>query len=239
MKFTHQEYRDLLGHLTRDLAYTLCAFDSVPDDGPYVILRHDVDFSLELALDMATLDRECGVRSTFFVLLTAPYYDPLAPGNVERMKAMMKLGHEIGLHYDASLMEGMSPPAMRDELDRLADVLSSAIDRPIESVAQHKPASSKIRPQCPNFRDAYGSEYFEKIAYVSDSRMHFRVRDLRAFFKENPKSQMLIHPVWWAPVEQSRAEAFERIRLALGEEARGLLDAEEASIRDYFKQKNG
>ena len=76
-------------------------------------LRHDVDGDLVAALAEARIEQELGIRSTFYILHTAPYYGRwnATTGRFERNEAaaeayceIQSLGHEVGLHTDALLL---------------------------------------------------------------------------------------------------------------------------------------
>lgn len=42
-------------------------------DSPYLALRHDIDFSLELGLEMALLEQRLGVVSTYYIMVNSVY----------------------------------------------------------------------------------------------------------------------------------------------------------------------
>ena len=50
-----------------------------------VILRHDIDYSLDKAVALAELERELGVSSTYFVLLTSEFYNLLSKDNLSKI----------------------------------------------------------------------------------------------------------------------------------------------------------
>jgi len=79
-----------------------------PSDGVQVAIRHDLDMDLGAALPMAQVEARLGVRSTYYVLHTAPYYGTFSGDAFHRHDAvrhafreMQDRGHEIGLHADA------------------------------------------------------------------------------------------------------------------------------------------
>lgn len=82
-----------------------------PADRPVVGLRHDVEERFAGAVDMARLEYAHGMRSTYFVLHTAPYYGrSLLP----RLKQLQELGHEVGWHNDLVTLQcvkGVEPRA--------------------------------------------------------------------------------------------------------------------------------
>jgi len=220
----------------KGLGRPLTPLREFPESGPAVFLRHDIDFSVIRALRMAEADSEVGARSTFFVLLTAPFYNALSVENVDRLRKIVDLGHEVGLHYDCSALEGLSQERMSSRLRTLVRVLEEAIGTKVSSISQHKPASSKIRPSIPGFRDAYGSHYFGEETYLSDSRMRFGRPDVFRFFEENERCQVLIHPVWWNEQRLSLSQVFESLAREMTVEARSHLDEFRLSIEAYYRK---
>ena len=88
-------------------------------ENPYVpdmiALRHDVDYDLDLAIEMSYWERESGIRSTYFLLHSAPYWNDLR--FIEKCLQIQDFGHEIGLHLNI-LAEWM-----RCKVDNLASYL--------------------------------------------------------------------------------------------------------------------
>jgi hypothetical protein len=234
--FSHASYLELIAYL-REKEYFVGSFREFPDSGPAVILRHDIDFSIVKSLEMARLDTEAGVHSSFFVLMTAPIYNALAQENIASLKSIVKLGHEIGLHYDCSLFDDMTQEQMGIRVKHMAQMLGEVLDVEISSVAQHKPSAAKIRPHFPEFRDAYSSAYFKDIAYLSDSRMVFGTGDVYAFFDKNPRSQLLIHPVWWNKRPLSRREIFDGLGVEIRERSGLHIEIENQQIEDSLRTR--
>lgn len=87
--------------------------DSLSVTTPHVVLRHDVDWSIENALAMAALESQLGVRSSYFLLhpdgqyLPANYFGHVSGGQLHidpkvfsYAKQLLDLGHEVALHND-------------------------------------------------------------------------------------------------------------------------------------------
>jgi len=94
MDFTLNKYKDLLQFLRDN--YEICTVEEYLSKRPnnnFVILRHDVDRSPKNALKMAEVERELGVRSTYY--FRYPY--TFKPDIIKRIN---KLGHEVGYHYE-------------------------------------------------------------------------------------------------------------------------------------------
>lgn len=213
MEFTHAAYRALLAHI-HACGHRICPLDDVPPTGKYVILRHDIDYSVVKALELAEIEHDLGARATVFLMLGSAYYNLLDQPHLAAARRIVALDHEIGLHYDADVFAHLPPADQADRVVRQARFLSDVLETPVTSVAQHNPSVTPVRVTVPGYRDAYGDEFCRQIAYLSDSRRLFGTDDPFAFFASHDRAQLLIHPLWWSDHHTSRWEAFAAIREA-------------------------
>jgi hypothetical protein len=243
--FTHRAYCELLEYIKgqghrilpfRDIPAPRRTRSGAPQSGRYVILRHDIDFSVAKAEEMAVLDHEAGVQSTFFVLLTTPYYNPLDEGNLRILRRIVGMGHEIGLHYDCSGFDALTFDEQFRRIQSLAACLESHLDIQVKVIAQHKPAAATMHPEFPGYMDPYNHALFRNIAYISDSRMRFRVKDVYAFFRENSRCQAVLHPIWWHMLPKTRAQIFEELKILLAQQFSRMIDDEHQVILDSLPQ---
>lgn len=105
-------YRDLLEGFCESGRYNFVPYkdfslDIVDDDAVTALIRHDVDGDIVAATEMARIEAEYGIRSTYFVLHTAPYHATFEDGIVHRYDDVVELyleiqelGHEIAIHTD-------------------------------------------------------------------------------------------------------------------------------------------
>ncbi len=97
-------------------------------------IRHDVDHKLDVALVMARIENELGVRASYYLLHPGDYdkdenyfgsivngHILPAPGLMEAANELIALGHEVGLHND---LAQLSVKASRPVADLLADILA-------------------------------------------------------------------------------------------------------------------
>jgi hypothetical protein len=211
--FSFESYRRLLRHILAS-GHRICTLRDVPSEGRYVILRHDIDYSVQKALEMAKVEHALGVRSAVFLMLASPYYNLLDPDNLTAARGIAALGHEIGFHYDTDVFDGLGPDAMAQAIARQAEFLAGTLNVPVTSVAQHNPSVTATRVRVPGYSDAYDDRYFKQIAYLSDSRRLFGTPDVYRFFEEHNRCQLLIHPLWWHDGSKNRREAFGEVRAA-------------------------
>lgn len=229
--FSYRSYCDLLEYI-KGLGSRIVPFCAIPESGRYVILRHDIDFSVTKAEETARLDYQAEVRSTFFVLLTSPYYNPLDEENLQTLRRIMAMGHEIGLHYDCTGFDALTGEEQLCRIRSLAACLETHLGIQVKAIAQHKPAAAGMHPQFPGYMDPYSNPFFKDIAFISDSRMLFRVQDVYAFFRDNPRSQAALHPIWWQPQPKTRAQIFEEIKVQLNRQFDRMIDEEHRIILD-------
>jgi hypothetical protein len=213
MEFTHATYRSLLQHI-RNCGHAICPLSGVPESGKYVILRHDIDYSVVKALELAEIEHDLGARATVFLMFSSTYYNLLSLEQLHAARRIVSLGHEIGLHYDTDLFQETSDDFQVQRVQTQARFLSDLLETPVRTVAQHNPSVTPRRIQVAGYIDAYADEYCKNIAYLSDSRRLFGVQDPFRFFEIHDRIQLLIHPLWWSADNKTRWEAFAAVRYA-------------------------
>lgn len=85
-----------------------------------IALRHDVDHDLDFALEMSYWEHQQGIRSTYFLLHTADYWND--PRLFEKALQIQDFGHEIGLHVN------ILTSWFRGQTDNASDSLRSLLE---------------------------------------------------------------------------------------------------------------
>ncbi|WCP73957.1 hypothetical protein [Sphingomonas hankookensis] len=191
------DYRSLIGEF-QDHGYTPCRLQDVRADQPDLYLRHDVDLSLELAVEMAAVEAELGVFSTYFVLVSTDIYNPATIQNRRILSSIIERGHEIGLHFDVTRVEDGD---IDSAAERECAILSSLTGHPVETISFHRPARNLLNStgRFAGRRHTYEPEFFSNIAYISDSNggwHHGHPLDHPAIAARTAV-QLLTHPIWW------------------------------------------
>ncbi len=198
-KFTLTAYGEMLERFS-DAGYGICSFADVRTEEPDLVLRHDVDMSLAAACEMAEFEAGLGISSTYFVLVRSPLYNVLSNENLKRLRRILSMGHDVGLHFDAALYDGKV-----EELNTAAEaecaVLESFLGCRIGLISLHRPQPVLLGNNEPIAGRAhcYQSRYFTDIGYCSDSRggwFHGHPLDHQAV-KKCHALQLLTHPIWW------------------------------------------
>lgn len=99
MEFSYNGYLNLIKDV-REAGYEIVGYHDWKEKEKPCILRHDIDFSLKKALEFAEVEQNQGIRSTYFVLLTTDMYNAMSKEAGQMIRAIMRMGHEIGLHFD-------------------------------------------------------------------------------------------------------------------------------------------
>ncbi len=198
MNFTYRDYRALIG-LLRDNGYAFSSYVNYPGTGKCVILRHDIDYSLEQAVKLARLEKELGVRSTYFVLLSSDFYNPASSSSYRNLHELLDLGHNIGLHFDETAYD-YDRFGIDYYIRKEARILSDLIDVNINSFSLHRPNHFSLETEIriPGLINSYGEEFFHGFKYLSDSRRRWRESVEEIIEKgEFEKLHILTHAFWY------------------------------------------
>lgn len=163
----------------------------------FLILRHDVEFSLTSALRLAEEDHAAGVHSTFFLLHTSDY-NIFEEEGAAIVRRILELGHDIGLHYDAALFEKMGVDAEAVARQQIA-LMERFWNTKVYAMSSHMPMRSGKTFSLPGVIDTYDPLYLQEIKYLSDSTQVWRegvVTDLLAHY---PHIHLLLHENYWSP----------------------------------------
>jgi len=170
---------------------------------PKLILRHDIDLDLHLALEMAKLENNFGIEATYFILLYNNFYNPLSPEGRKIIREIKGLGHEVGLHWDSRdyFMKNWEF-WFKNNLKILGEIAGEKI----VSVSQHEPISTaKMKVNHLVQNEAYSEKFFD-FTYVSDSSMRWRQFTPWDLIQQKKNIHFLAHPMWWLTKGRSRKQ---------------------------------
>lgn len=208
--------------------YTFSPFDAAepPAEGE-ILLRHDVDLSIDRALAMAERERALGVCSTYCILLSAPVYDLTRPRNVRALQRISKLGHELALHFDShSYWAADTEPSGESIAAKVTDELAALgrlIDEEPSTASFHIPPSWVLDRGFEGFTNTYAPPFFSDIDYRSDSSQKWVAAE--PFPDELPETlQLLVHPGLWHTDHRPMAEIVEDLRQQAHRQVDGYFD---------------
>lgn len=174
--FDLAHYRELLVSAGAG-GYGFAFFEGAPSEGE-IIVRHDVDLSLDAAVRMAELEHELGVGATYFLMKRSEFYNLDAPSGERAVERLRALGHRVGLH-------AVWPAVDWDE--RFERVL-----------AWHNPDPEYMREPVEGLVNVMESPWAD--VYRSDSNQHWRQGCPHEALRERAfeRLQLLVHPEIWA-----------------------------------------
>jgi hypothetical protein len=204
-EFSLSHYRELLD-AARSGGYRFARFGEGPEDRD-LFLRHDVDLSLDAALQMAELEAEERATATYFLMTESVFYNLASREGIEAIERLRKLGHRIGLH-------AVYPNVQLD--DRFEPV-----------VAWHNPDPQYMTAPIAGAVNVMAEPWFSPPTYRSDSNQQWRSgcphNELRA--RTFPWLQLLVHPEIWVYEGAT-----------MGQTMRSMLDAEHERRLDQLRE---
>lgn len=203
MPFTYDHYRAILSTGLEN-GFQFCSFSDVDrmrrSSAKACFLRHDCDNDLTAACDVAHIEREFDVRSTYFIMLRSALYNALAPTSASLIERILSCGHLIGLHFDESVFAATDESSLREQIDFERDILRREFGQAVDVVSFHQPGKrileNEVKISCLNTYDRHD---MREIYYTSDSNLRFRGGDPRDLFQSGKHRliQILTHPEWW------------------------------------------
>ena len=151
-RFDLVHYRDLL-QAAKAGGYRFASFGGPPQPGD-LFLRHDVDLSLEAAVELGELEAEAGAKATYFLMPQSVFYNLASSEGERTLTRLRELGHAVGLH-------AVYP---RAELDARFDRV----------VAWHNPDPEFMSAPIAGAVNVMEARYFSPDRYRSDSNQHWR-----------------------------------------------------------------
>jgi hypothetical protein len=176
--FSLEHYRELL-HAAKDGGYRFARFDRAPEPRD-LLLRHDVDLSLEAALSMAEIEAEEGATATYLLMTRSVFYNLASSEGEWALARLRELGHRVGHH-------AVWPHVDLD--DRFDPV-----------VAWHNPDPEYMQADVAGAVNVMQTPFFDPERYRSDSNQHWRHGCPHEQLARGDLEwlQLLVHPEIWA-----------------------------------------
>ena len=208
MEFLYKQYKNMIG-LLREKGYSFADYLNYSNFNKAVILRHDVDFSLEKALEMAEIEKKEEVQSNYFILLSTNFYNIFSKESCDIIKKIQSLGHNIGLHFDEKKYDITDKESMEFYITKEKEIFEEVLDMETQVVSMHRPSKWVLESdlQFEKILNTYSQEFFKNFKYVSDSRMHWREDVMEIIKEENfQRLHILTHPFWYSDKDEAMKE---------------------------------
>jgi hypothetical protein len=198
--FTRENYVRLV-RLAR-VAYAFRRFTDFSPQERFVLWRHDVDCSPQSAVQLAQREADEGIPATYFVSLHSDFYNLLERQVSDCIRTVMRLGHEIGLHFDCAYYPVREEQELIRGLSREKRVLEDIFESDCRVFSFHNPdATTDVfrGREYAGLINAAASYFYDDVGFCSDSNGYWRNRRLEDVLTEatDPRLQVLTHPEMW------------------------------------------
>jgi hypothetical protein len=207
--FTHDSYRHLLSFLKQH--YKIVTFRELNyRDIPYIALRHDIDMSPQEALDIAVIEKELNVKSTYFVLFSSPLYNVFEGNNLNLLKQISNLGHEIGLHYHP-VQYKLYNQDFQKSLEAQVRLIESFTGKKVRSISRHGLWDRDPFATTHAYLNA-NNPYLRGDLFVHESDRAWTPFDGLSMLLSGSfqRAQLLVHPENWQRTPISREALLEK-----------------------------
>jgi len=232
--FTYEAYEALL--LKAKHSYIFSYYHDFDPATRFLLWRHDVDFSIHNALDLAQIEYRNDVRSTFFLHLHSEFYNLLETAIVEKVRNIISLGHQIGIHFDTHFYNINSIAQLEEHLLQEKELFKNIFGIQIKAFSFHNTNPFVLSLDAGEYAGLINtySKYFQnEVPYCSDSYGVWRFRRLSKVIEASSDTnlQVLTHPELW---HKSVKSPIERIKNCIDGRARSTLN-----FYLNFLEKNG
>lgn len=230
--FTLAEYADLLRIAKKK--YEFVTYASIDLSKRFVLWRHDVDYSLNRALGLAKIEAEESVSSTFFLNLHSDFYNIFEKSQNQLIQKIIKAGHSVGLHFDASFYDVRSEEELDLLISRESVLLSNYLGVEVTAFSFHNPTEFLLTCESDQYGgiiNCYSSTFKKMIPYCSDSNGYWRHRRLRDVLESGSDSclHVLTHPAWW---QEEVMTPRERIYRAVDGRAIAVMEGYDLALKE-------
>ena len=199
--FTLKHYEEICNIIAKS-QYEVCFFnDCSLDFRNTLILRHDVDLSLEQSIKLAKIENKYNIKSTFFIWLRSPFYNIFEKKYSDIIYNIIKLGHQTGLHFDESVYKIENEKDLNKFIEKEMDLVKNYFNINIYTVSMHRPSKWLLNNdvKVDKYINTYEKRFFKDFEYFSDSRRQWREGCICNKIDVNRynKLHILIHPFWW------------------------------------------
>lgn len=233
--FTEVKYRQMLR--VAKASYRFATYDAIPWGTRFILWRHDLDYSINRAAALAGIEAEEGVTATYFVNPRGEHYNPFEPKQAKLLKHILRLGHRLGLHFDAAFHKIQNEKHLHSKVKQEGRWLEETFGVRPDAFSFHNPSADNLQcgaDQYGGLTNCYSKRLKMEVPYCSDSNGYWRFRRLHDVLTEAtvPCLQVLTHPGWWQ--EKSMPPRQRIFRCAYGR-AKATMSAYDAGLAEHSR----
>lgn len=204
--FSYAEYSKIIHNLQKK--HKIMDYSQIKNNTDnFVVIRHDVEFSVERALKMAIFEQYFGIRTSYLFQIRNNAYNLFSRENIEMVREIAKMGHKIGLHLHLGMLEDMNE--ITNYILQEKNTIEKAVGLSIDRFSFHRPPKEilELNLNIEGLINTYSEQFFEfntenfdnlSVKYLADSMHQWKYGypdDITA--DKYTKIQLLIHPDEW------------------------------------------
>jgi len=159
-------------------------------------LRHDIDFDVSYAYDIAKIEQQLGLKSIYFFMLKSNSYNLLSNENIKLINKICMLGHQISIHFDPKIYSDYIAGFKVEK-----DIFEKIFNIEIKIISIHRPNKFFLTNNASinGIEHTYMKKYFHDTKYISDSGGSFKYDHpiQNCHVKNGNNIHLLLHPIWW------------------------------------------
>ncbi len=240
--FSYKQYQKII-NLIKESGKQATFHEALKLDN-YIIMRHDVEFSVERAYKLACFEAENNFYSIYFFQVSNNSYNLLSKKNLETIEKIKKMGHEVGLHFHLNGLEQVDE--IKRAIEKEIEIMNCKLSFCVDTFSIHRPTANVLSKniKIPGLLNAYQNEFFSyvddietqvpEVKYLSDARHQWNYGlfpDKDTLFK-NKKIQILTHPYSWTETGYDNLNNF---RTLYHEKCQELLETFDSECK-HFKE---
>ncbi|WP_010283361.1 polysaccharide deacetylase family protein [Bacillus timonensis] len=217
--FSYKEYGKIISDIKKH--NKVIDFREVTKDTEqFCVIRHDVEFSVERAFEMAKIESELGVKSSYMFQIRNNAYNLFSSENINMVRQIKEMGHHIGLHVHLKMVEEFE--SIESYILNDVQVMEAFLNIPVDRFSYHRPPKDilKLKVRINNLINTYDDIYFDlkedednfenvRIKYFSDSMHQWKYGyPSEEEIKKYKKIQLLVHPYSWTKKGYPNTENF-------------------------------
>ncbi len=219
--FSYEDYRAIIQVIQQ--SGRQATYQEAKTRENFILMRHDVEFSVKRAYDLAKVENEMDFHSAYFFQWTNNSYNLLSKQNIEMIHEMYEEGHTIGLHFALNGLTDMDEIHNRIGLE--VNALSSLLEFNIDTFSIHRPSKEVLKANItvPGVINTYDARYFTfaetiteetklQVKYLSDAKHQWTYGyPDEETINGNEKIQILTHPYSWTEQGLNNAANFQSL----------------------------
>ena len=196
MKFSYKNYDKILKKIKEKKKIILFSeYLKNKKINNFLILRHDIEYFLNEALELARIESKNKIKSTFFFQTTSKY-NIFEEEQFRKVKKIKKYGHDFGIHYDADFLH-KNKININKSINLMKDKIETHFNVNVKAISCHRPKKFYFDPKIKNVFNVYNKNFLKKIKYISDSQQVFR-NNLDEVLNNFDKVHFLVHDYTWS-----------------------------------------